>query len=254
MTATLRDGGADAANRAGWPLGPERPLLAPGVIHLWLAALDDCDGDPVRTLSAAERARAARIVGERERHRWAHGRAIVRALLARYLQTGPAAVDLVHGPNGKPQLGRPLVTHGAPRPAWDPEDSEPPLQFNLSHSGGTALYAISADGPVGVDVELSGRVRDVVAIAARALGDGAARRLAGLPAHERGQVFLRAWARHEARLKCLGAGLAGAEGDGGRSVWIADVPLDRLPFADGAAAVAALHPPHALCRWRWPGG
>ena len=83
------------------------------------------------------------------------------------------------------------------------------LEFNLSHSGELALVAVSRQRPVGVDVEREKADRDLLALAERALGaeDVAAVRAAA-PA-DRAAVFYAAWTRHEARLKCLGAGLFG---------------------------------------------
>jgi 4'-phosphopantetheinyl transferase len=252
MTTTLRGARPHADIGPEWAIGPGRARLAAGEVHLWLAALDDDGGDPLRTLSSAERARAARIAGERERRRWAQGRAILRALLARYLQIEPAAVQIAQGANGKPALGPSQAAGDAPHAAAREDGDALLLHFNLSHSGGAALYAIGADGPVGVDIELPGRERDVVAIAGRVFGDAEAVRLAALHPQERRHAFLRAWVRHEARLKCLGAGLAGAAGD--RTLWVADVALGEGPFAGGAAAVAAQRAPRVLHRWRWAAG
>jgi hypothetical protein len=65
--------------------------------------------------------------------------------------------------------------HGKPRLPGEE------LHFNLSHSGALALIAVCRDCEVGVDVE---RLRP-----------------------KREAAFYCRWARHEARLKCLGTGL-----------------------------------------------
>jgi 4'-phosphopantetheinyl transferase len=234
---------------ARWTEGPAQPQLPDGEIHLWLADLDAGRPELEGLLSPAESARAARIAGERERRRWARSRSLLRALLARYLQLEPDALELVAGANGKLALRWPPVeaADAAEEATASPGVRPRCLQFNLSHSAGTALYALAADGPVGVDVELPGRARDVVGIAARTFGADEAARLAALDRSARRQAFLRMWVRHEAELKCLGDGLAGAEGSRRPPLWIAHVEV-----GDGsAAAVAALRRPQALRCWEW---
>jgi 4'-phosphopantetheinyl transferase len=130
------------------------------------------------------------------------GRAAARAalgeLLAEYLGTAePPELSIDGG--------------GKPRPATAP------ISFNLSHSGELALIAIAAAGvEVGVDVERLRPRRDVARLAARwlpaadaeavaAAGDA----VAGQGDDPREAVFYAAWTRHEARVKCTGAGLSG---------------------------------------------
>jgi 4'-phosphopantetheinyl transferase len=110
------------------------------------------------------------------------------------------------GPQGKPAL----VDGG-------------PLRFNLAHTDGVVLVAVSARAEIGVDVE---RVTDTpvddamleVAMASderaalRAISDGEARR----------RAFFATWARREAVLKALGVGLS--------------LPVDELAVSVGPAA------------------
>jgi 4'-phosphopantetheinyl transferase len=114
-------------------------------------------------------------------------------ILAGYLGDGERP-ELSVGENGKPRL------------ASAPER----LSFNLSHSGGLALVAIAPGGTrVGVDVERLRPRRDLVRLAARWLPADDATAVAAAPESERERVFYAAWTRHEARVKCTGAGLAG---------------------------------------------
>jgi 4'-phosphopantetheinyl transferase len=140
-------------------------------------------------------------------------------VLALYLGDAPDATELVRGEHGKPRL------------AIEPER----LAFNLSHSEGLALIAVSRGREVGVDVEREKPGRDLVALAERALGpeDAAAVRAAG--EEERARLFYGLWARHEARLKCLGTGL------GSRPFWPApQVAVESLPIDPGYAAAVAV--------------
>ncbi len=232
-----------------WAPGPPRPLLADGAVHVWRADLGTVASELAELLSEDERARAARIVNEREAEMWGRSRGVLRALLGRYLQREPRSLRFVLGEHGKPKLDDTGEEASAVASA-SCASSPPRLSFNMSHSDRLALYAFSEAGAVGVDVEVARRAVDEVAIAARMLGAAEARRLGELdPASRRGE-FLRAWARHEAALKCLGVGIGGAASEpGGRSPWVAQLEVGP----EAGAAVAAARSPSELCRWDWRG-
>jgi 4'-phosphopantetheinyl transferase len=244
----VQAGGAASRN---WLPGPADPSLAPGALHVWQADLSALPDELGALLDADERERAARMLRERDWRLWARGHGLLRLLLASYLRIEPGTLRFTAGPHGKPALdcaarGAGAEAHEASPPGADAGTGA--LSFNLSHSGQTALYAFSKDGPVGVDVELARRGIDALAIAERAFGAAEARRLAALDPDAREREFLRAWVRHEAELKCLGAGLAGAgaPADGG-PLWVAQ--LDLGPRAAGA--VATLRRPTTLSCWDW---
>ena len=212
--------------------GPRRPVLAEGAVHVWRANLAVVAGDLEELLSGEEGARARRLVNERDGELWRRSRGLLRALLGRYLEQDPRSLRFATGAHGKPAL------------------LEPPreLPFNMSHSGSLALYAFSAAGAVGVDVEVVRRPIDELAIAARMLGEPTARRLQALDPPRRRHEFLRAWACHEAELKCLGVGIGGTDSDrADRHPWVME--LDLGP--DDAAAVAVERPARELSCWDW---
>ncbi len=200
-------------------------------------------------LCGEERARAQRIVNERDGELWRRSRGLLRALLGRYLQRDPRSLRFVAGEHGKPALVLDADDSPPARPPSSADPAGPPeLSFNMSHSGQLALYAFSAGGAVGVDVEVARRPVDEVAIAARTLGAAEARRLQALDPVARRREFLRAWARDEAELKCVGVGIGGAPADaGGRGLWVAELELGP----DAAAAVAAERPARELRCWDW---
>jgi len=220
-----------ASTEDAWAPGPARPLLADGAVHVWRADLAAVAEDLGELLCEEERARAHRIVNERDAELWRRSRGLLRELLGRYLQREPRSLRFTAGEHGKPALA-----------------CSPALSFNVSHSGPLALYAFSEAGAVGVDVEVGRHTIDEVAIAARALGAAEAQRLRALDPASRRREFLRAWACHEAELKCLGVGIGGAgDSDAGRELWIAQ--LDVGP--DAAAAVAVERPARELRCWEF---
>jgi 4'-phosphopantetheinyl transferase len=198
-------------------------------------------------LSGEELARAERFKRPHDALLWASARGVLRALLADYLGSDATALHIAADANGKPTLLADPTQARARATRLSPTSR--PLSFNLSHSGGIALFAFTTAGPVGVDVELARRPIDTLALAARAFGAGAAGRLARLDASRREREFLRLWVRHEAALKCLGTGLRGADaaGESRDAQWIAELEIG--PRAAGA--VALVDPPSELRCWEW---
>jgi|GEM_PF-403183 4'-phosphopantetheinyl transferase len=231
-----------------WTLGPRAPHLAAGSIHVWRADLTLIPDDLAQLLCAAERARAGDILDERKRALWTRSRGLLRMLLSRYLAEDPRGLRLASGARGKPYL-----LEGSSQSSEAEQRSGGraiPIEFNLAHSRSLALYAVSAVGAVGVDVEMARRPMDIVAIARRSLGAVEAARIESLDPAERQREFLRSWTRHEAASKCLGTGIFAADdGAGERPRWVVD--LDVGPTA--AAALAAEHPAGALSCWEWTG-
>src|SRR5262249_62127988 len=83
--------------------------------------------------------RAERFHFPRDAGRYAVGRGVLRILLGRYLHRAPEELRFQYGARGKPAL--------ADRPRGRA------LRFNLAHSRDLAIYAVSWDREVGVDVE-----------------------------------------------------------------------------------------------------
>ncbi|RYF66751.1 MAG: 4'-phosphopantetheinyl transferase superfamily protein, partial [Comamonadaceae bacterium] len=80
--------------------------------------------------------------------------------------------------------------------------------FNLSHSQGVGLIALSAEAEVGVDVELVRPMGDVTALADNYFDGAEQSALAAIgPGPARDLAFFRCWTRKEACLKAAGIGL-----------------------------------------------
>lgn len=224
-----------------WSVGPLRPRLAEGAAHLWRADLRTVDDDLSELLDAGEHARAQGISREPERTRWRRSRALLRALLGRYLDEDPSALQIVAGRYGKPELA-------GERP------EQPRLHFNLSHSRGLAVYAFSDVQAVGVDVQFPREAwargdADYVALARRAFGAASAQRLVGLERASQERELLRAWTRHEAELKRLGRGLRGGlrPPAGGERGWSVNIEVDE----HAAGALALAREARELRRYSW---
>ncbi len=180
------------------------PTDLPAGLEIWAAALDGIAPATLATLenllAHGERERAARFRFEAPRRHFIAARGILRQLLGAACGRAPEQLVFSYGPQGKPEL------------ADNPGVRGRPLYFNLSHSGGQALFALACGQPVGIDIEAGERLAakgdELGGLAARvltpaelkvwrALPDTAARRVA----------FLRAWTRKEAYGKATGNGV-----------------------------------------------
>jgi 4'-phosphopantetheinyl transferase len=82
------------------------------------------------------------------------------------------------------------------------------LQFNVSHSDGVALFALTLDRSIGVDVE---RVRydfEVKSIAERFFSAVEQHAFHALPEAQKHRAFFDCWTRKEAYVKAVGQGLS----------------------------------------------
>ncbi|MEZ5303393.1 MAG: 4'-phosphopantetheinyl transferase superfamily protein [Verrucomicrobiales bacterium] len=176
---------------------PPAPNPAPapvpmGEVHVWRASLDRSRADLAPLLSEAERERAAAYRFDRDRERFVAARGRLRQLLGGYLGVDPSAVAFSAGRFGKPELDR---------------DQAARLQFNVSHSAGSALFAFCCAGPVGVDVErISPRV-DLAQLAPAFLTDPEFEQVRRLANGKANSALLRHWTAKEAFLKAVGVGL-----------------------------------------------
>lgn len=145
-------------------------------------------------LTADEQARADRFLFDRDQVAFSMARAGLRTVLGQWLEISPQSVRLASGEHGKPGL--------------DLSQVNSPLQFNLSHSGGLALLALSLVGPLGVDIERIPTDKPPPwKVAQRCFTARERQALAQGTEQQRGQTFYRLWTRKEAVVKLLGEGL-----------------------------------------------
>jgi len=170
---------------------------AEGEIHVWRATLDlprDRVGELERFLADDELGRARRFLVRSARDRYTVARAVLRNLLSRYVSAAPADLRFHYTQYGKPELAHPATS----------------IQFNVSHSHGLAVYAVTAGVPVGIDVEYLRRraTMDRLKIAHRVFSDREYNELASMPSYRRDEAFLACWTRKEAFIKAIGQGLS----------------------------------------------
>ncbi|MBC7944327.1 MAG: 4'-phosphopantetheinyl transferase superfamily protein [Burkholderiales bacterium] len=192
-------------------------------VHVWRAWLDELPQSK-DVLSTDELQRAARFHFDKDRRHFIAGRAWLRTLLARYLNTDAARLQFVYAARGKPALVDGSGGH---------------LRFNLAHSHGLALVAMTKRREIGVDVECISASVAGPEIAERFFSAAEVIALRSLPVEQQQEAFFAGWTRKEAYIKAIGVGLFAA--------------LDRFTVSLTPGAPAALlevaDDPREAARW-----
>ncbi len=159
--------------------------------RFWLNQFSDQIPELSQLLCPEEQQKAKRFHFPKDSFRFTACRGMLRKILGAYLDIEPKQLQFSYGERGKPYL------------------KGEQLHFNLSHSGDLALYAITKNLPVGIDVEEFKATKPVEKIAQRFFSPREQDIIKSLPPQEQKQAFFRAWTRKEAYLKATGEGLGG---------------------------------------------
>lgn len=177
-----------------WVNPPLNLTLLTNEVHVWRVTLD-VDATIVQSLSttlcATEKQRAERFHLQLHRDRFIVGRGVLRQTLASYLNRHPSEIEFCYNSHGKPEI----------------EETQQ-LRFNLSHSQGIALVAVTQNRDIGVDVEF---IRDdfpCEEIAQQFFSEAETATLQVLPQHLKIPAFFACWTRKEALIKATGKGLS----------------------------------------------
>ncbi|QYF92981.1 4'-phosphopantetheinyl transferase superfamily protein [Massilia sp. PAMC28688] len=187
--------------------GPSMLACGARGIDLWLTWYDDAHSPSLQAamrllLNEAERAQEVRFHFADDRLRYLVTRAMVRTVLSRYAAVAPAAWEFVANAYGRPELA---AHHGAAA-----------LRFNISHTRGLIVLAVSTGRELGVDVEYLAARSVAAGIAEHFFSPREVAALAALPAAQQQSRFFEYWTFKEAYIKARGMGLS--------------LPLDRFGF------------------------
>jgi 4'-phosphopantetheinyl transferase len=225
--------------------------------HVWALDLEvgaDILARLESLLTGEEQERAWRFRIPQDRGRFVAARAMLRQILAKYLDRDPRSIRFSHSSFGKPGL--------AAQPASGT------LRFNATRSGPLGLVAVGREAELGIDVERLRPLPDADALLERLLTPDERSELAGLAEDERQSRLFQAWVRKESVVKMIGLGLrqplAGLslhpwwnEGEkrvglppelGAKCAWVTPVAAPRPGFA---AALAAASPAGVLKYESW---
>ena len=170
-----------------------RPSLKEGEVHVWQVFLDwplEEIGKRLANLSSEEKACAQRLVNSLHRCYYIASHAALRSILTLYL-SDPAPLQFRYNKHGKPYL-----------------INEPSLYFNLSDSHRVALYAITTNVEVGIDIESMRSNIHAKDIAERFFSPNEITAFRTLPKGQHLEGFYRIWTMKEAYIKVIGRGLS----------------------------------------------
>ena len=193
-------------------------------VHVWAVWLKA--SPPVNRayrclLSPHEMARADRFVFEHLTRSHELSQGALRLLLAHSLKCQPGDVAFRFGPRGKPML-----------------QGDSRMRFNMAHSGSLALYAITVDCEIGVDVEELRDIPELEQVASHYFSKAEALQLLSI-ADEMAtrEAFYRCWTRKEAYIKAVGDGLY-LPLDQFQVTLLSDAPAKFIHIGDDSAAAA----------------
>jgi 4'-phosphopantetheinyl transferase len=143
-------------------------------------------------LSPSEKNHAVKLTDPVELRHYIARRCFQRLFVAEVLSTNitPSKLDIIHQTDVRPFC-----------------PSAPDLNLSFSSSGTTAIACASKSHAVGIDIERSRKVVNVIALARRYFTPEEAETLANLPDAEQSLAFLHYWTAKEAGLKALGKGI-----------------------------------------------
>jgi 4'-phosphopantetheinyl transferase len=205
------------------------PLTADEV-HIWYAYCDQvAEAGLLRhyetLLSADESLRHRRFLFAEHRHQFLISHTLLRKALSHYVDVAPAAWVFAANAHGKPEIAGPTGML--------------PLCFNLSHTRGLAVVAVTLSSEIGVDVE-NVQCREVgLELAERYFAADEVACLRRLQGAERKSLFFEYWTLKEAYLKARGLGLS--------------LPLDAFAYSltEGRPPQVSFSPPIVDDRADW---
>ena len=208
-----------------WSVPPLQFELSPHSIDLYLADLHISpmtESSILKLLGPEEVERSKKFRFLKDRRHFIAARGFLRFLVARYLQILPRNLQLSYSDQGKPFV-----------------KGEADLHFNLSHAGGKALYGLTMEAPVGVDMEPVDRKVNIDLVARHAFSESEQNNLFSLPETQKRQAFFECWTRKEAFVKAQGGGLS--------------VPLDQFEVSllpdQQAELISVAWNPDEPARW-----
>ena len=180
-----------------WQTAPDDLEISPHHVDIWLISTE-LGEEQVQVyrqfLTQAELARAQKFKPVSKYREYIVTRGLLRQALSRVSGLDMAGIDFDYGEHGKPCLG-----------TGEPGET---IAFNVSHSHGLALVALTLEGRLGVDLE---KIRTEVewrSLAQKYFSGAEARALDRYPQDSCMKAFFTCWTRKESFVKALGAGIA----------------------------------------------
>ncbi len=173
----------------------ERLVLSDNKIHVYLIQFNLFDSNEcIQYLSEDECIRAEKLKIEVKKNQFVITRSVLRLLLSSAVGKSYQDIDLFYGEHGKPSVNESL--------------NNKPIKFNISHSGGYALIAITLNNKVGVDIEEINLDINHQSLSKRFFSEQEYNELQNIDEGQRCDVFYSVWAKKESFIKATGQGVA----------------------------------------------
>lgn len=166
--------------------------------HIWFAIPDNTKNSGViakllSLLSVEEINKHNRFHFSEDRHLYLVSHALVRNVLAKYLEKQPADLKFHYTEHGKPEVCL--------------SKSDPILRFNLSHTAGLAACIVTINDDCGIDAEAIVNKTASLDIAHSMFSDSEFEHLKSLSGRSYLEEFFTRWTLREAYVKALGQGV-----------------------------------------------
>lgn len=169
--------------------------LSDAHINVFLLRLDSFNcNDLFPYLSEDEGERANKLKIEQKKYQFVVTRAVTRKLLSNSLSKPAKEIIFSYGQHKKPYI--------------EDKFNNKSVEFNISHSGGYALIAMTLDNKVGVDIEKINHEIDYQSLSNRFFSVKEKEELENINKSEQLDAFYRAWVRKESFIKATGKGIA----------------------------------------------
>jgi 4'-phosphopantetheinyl transferase len=145
-------------------------------------------------LSPDEQQKVSRFMFAADGHKYLVARAILRMILGQYVQMRPEALPFAYSDYGKPYLQNRVAAQA--------------IHFNVSHSGDLALYGITRNGRIGIDVEQIRPLTDEAQFVKSIFSPVEQQAFGRVRPSEKQEAFFNGWTRKEAFIKAIGLGLS----------------------------------------------
>ncbi|MFA4890977.1 MAG: 4'-phosphopantetheinyl transferase superfamily protein [Candidatus Gracilibacteria bacterium] len=169
-------------------------------IDLWKVNIGDIEGDMQsipEILSDDEVDRASKYRLNSDKVNFIISRTILKIILSSYLEKHPKDIVFSYTNTLKPVLNM----QGRNR-----------ICFNVSHSNGLILYAVSRGDEVGIDVEYIPSILNCDMLVKSFFSSGEREYLSLVPQEKRQKEFTKIWVTKEAYLKATAKGMSGIKG------------------------------------------
>jgi 4'-phosphopantetheinyl transferase len=165
-------------------------------VHIWMADLNISESIQQHFeksfLSNEELAKAKSFKFDQHRLQFSASHGYLRFILAQYLNCCPSLIEYEIGEYGKPSLKNPS----------NPDK----IRFNMSHSQNMALYAVTLDVEVGVDIEIIKDDLNIPDLIEHVFTTRENNIFKEIKEDKKTKVFYDVWTRKEAYLKATGEG------------------------------------------------